>query len=105
VRLVWPDKQDGRRKQKRYEVDDQAVVIKYLLRQAGCLAFLNTTVDDLDGSRLSVQSLIKGESVSVLSSVPPPLTLYSIGEQNGMLLSHCAFPHALLVIVTLTWPR
>lgn len=91
LRLAWPDKQDGRRKQKRYEVKDQDVVTKYLPRKDGVLQFLNTVVEDLDGSRLSFRELIQAELTGAVSTIPLPLNICSINEKDGMLLSHCMF--------------
>lgn len=92
LRLAWPDKQDGRRKQKRYEVIDKDIVSRYVRRNDGNLAFLNTVVADLDGSRLCVQDLIKGELITVMSNaVPMPRSLFPVSEQDGMLLNHCTF--------------
>lgn len=90
LRLAWPDKQDGRRKQKRYEAKDQAVATKYLLQRDGRLAFLNTVNDDLDGSKLSVRDLVMDELISVIAnSIPMPRSFFPVKEQDGMLLSHC----------------
>ncbi|KAF2628274.1 hypothetical protein BU25DRAFT_43010 [Macroventuria anomochaeta] len=89
LRLAWPDKQDGRRKQKRYEVNDQDVVTNYLPQRDGCFTFLNTVVEDLDGSRLCVTDLINGELVSIMSNaIPISINPISVSEQNGMLLNH-----------------
>ncbi|KAJ4993613.1 C6 finger domain-containing protein [Stagonosporopsis vannaccii] len=88
LRLAWPDKEDGRRKQKQYEVKDNDIVAKYLPRKDGQLQFLNTFTGDLNGSRLSFRELVQGESVNVMCSIPMPLNVCSIKEQDGMLLSH-----------------
>lgn len=89
LRLAWPDKQDGRRKQKRYEVQYQATVTKYLPRKDGNLQFLNTVIGDLNGSRLSFRELTQGDFIKVMWNIPMPLDFCSINEQDGMLLSHC----------------
>ena len=96
LRLAWPDKQDGRRKQKRYEVKEQGIVTNYLPRKDGQLIFLNTFVKDLDGSKLSVPHLIQDESISILSGVPMPLSLCSVNEQDGILLNHCRVSQLIL---------
>ncbi|KAF1922745.1 uncharacterized protein M421DRAFT_426575 [Didymella exigua CBS 183.55] len=89
IRLAWPDKQDGRRKQKRYEVKEQKVITRYLKQQDGCLAFLNTVVEDLNGSKLAVQDLIKHGLMATMSTmVPMPMGHVQICEQDGMLLNH-----------------
>ncbi|UPX12777.1 uncharacterized protein EKO05_0003315 [Ascochyta rabiei] len=89
LRLAWPDKQDGRRKQKRYEVMSQEVIAKYLPRSNGSLEFLNTVVQDLDGSRMSVQDLMKGELISIVANaIPTSRSLFPINEPDGMLLNH-----------------
>ncbi|KAF3006689.1 hypothetical protein E8E13_008809 [Curvularia kusanoi] len=88
LRLAWPDKQDGRRKQKRYVVRDQSAQERYLYRRDGNLIFLNTLIEDLDGSKLCMQDLIRGNSIKVSSQVPTPLYPYAINEQDGMLLQH-----------------
>ncbi|KAF9690831.1 hypothetical protein EKO04_011169 [Ascochyta lentis] len=89
LRLAWPDKQDGRRKQKRYEVTGQDIITKYLPRRNGRLEFLNTVVQDLDGSRMSVQDLVRGELISIAANaVPMPRSLFPINEQEGMLLNY-----------------
>jgi hypothetical protein len=90
LRLAWPDKQDGRRKQKRYEVQHQNIVFKYLKQEDGCLAFLNTVVGDLSGSKLAVQDLVKHELESTMSTtIPRSIDFFQICEQDGMLLNHC----------------
>ncbi|KAH6633494.1 fungal-specific transcription factor domain-containing protein [Boeremia exigua] len=88
LRLAWPDKQDGRRKQKRYEVKNQDVMTRYLPRKNGHLRFLNTVVEDLDGSKLSFRDLVQGEFIDAMSNIPMSLNMCSINEQDGMLLNH-----------------
>lgn len=90
LRLAWPDKQDGRRKQKRYEVTNQDNVARYLHRKDGRLTFLNTVVKDMDGSKISVDDLIKSELTRAMSRfIPTPISPFSISEKDGMLLNHC----------------
>ena len=86
LRLAWPDKQDGRRKQKRYEVTDPDIITDYVTRKDGCLAFLNTVVNDLDGSKISIQNLVESELTNYM---PKPISPFPINEQDSMLLSHC----------------
>jgi hypothetical protein len=96
LRLAWPDKQDGRRKQKRYHVVSQEMVANYLPRMNGRLEFLNTAVEDLDGSRASIHDLIRDELFSIVASaIPTPRSLFPVNEQDGMLLSHCVLAHPL----------
>ncbi|KAF3041016.1 hypothetical protein E8E11_007639 [Didymella keratinophila] len=89
LRLAWPDKQDGRRKQKRYEVQHQNIVCKYLKQEDGCLAFLNTVVGDLSGSKLAVQVLVQNELRGAMPpTIPRSIDLIRVYEQDGMLLTH-----------------
>ena len=97
LRLAWPDKQDGRRKQKRYEVKNQDVMTRYLPRKNGHLRFLNTFVEDLDGSKLSFRDLVQGEFINAMSNIPISLSMCSINEQDGMLLNHCTIPRVSFV--------
>lgn len=75
---------------------DQRACESYVLGNDGGFVLLNTTVDDLEGSKLYVQDLIKGTSIKKLSHVPTPLSLCSINEQDGMLLNHCRSPEHIL---------
>lgn len=69
---------------------DQGIIAKYLPQEDGCLAFLNTVVGDLDGSKLSVQDLIEDELKSVMSSIiPMPINHLAVTEQDGLLLNYC----------------
>lgn len=90
LRLVWPDKQDGRRKQKRYEVNDQSFLVKYFKQEDGSLAFLNTMSEDMNGSKSAVQDLVKHEMKGAMSTtIPKSIDFLQICEQYGMLLNHC----------------
>ncbi|KZM23448.1 hypothetical protein ST47_g5412 [Ascochyta rabiei] len=67
----------------------QEVIAKYLPRSNGSLEFLNTVVQDLDGSRMSVQDLMKGELISIVANaIPTSRSLFPINEPDGMLLNH-----------------
>jgi hypothetical protein len=70
-------------------IKHQRACESYVLRNDGGFTFLNTSVDDLEGSKLFVQDLIRGSSMRIWSHVPASLSLYSINEQDGMLLNHC----------------
>lgn len=72
-------------------IKDQRACESYVLGNDGGFILLNTTVDDLEGSKLYVQDLINGSPIKILSHAPTPLSLCSIDEQDGMLLTHCRF--------------
>lgn len=90
LRLAWPDKQDGRRKQKRYEVRNQGFLDKYVKQEDGSLVFLNTTSEDISGSKSAIQDLVKYETIGAMSTtIPKSIDFLQICEQDGMLLNHC----------------
>lgn len=75
----------------------QNVVTKYLKQKDGCLVFLNTVVEDLSGSRLAVQDLIKDKLMRAMSTtIPMPINFVSVCEQDGMLLNHCMTRESIL---------
>ncbi|KAF2114460.1 fungal-specific transcription factor domain-containing protein [Lophiotrema nucula] len=90
LKLAWPDKIDGRRKQKKYHADP-GTSSKHYITQNGSFAFLNTTFDDLSGEKINFQDLIKVEKgLKNLSLGPTPAISIAPGfeSKDGYLLSY-----------------
>ncbi|KAF2797979.1 hypothetical protein K505DRAFT_234338 [Melanomma pulvis-pyrius CBS 109.77] len=83
LKLAWPDKVDGRRKQKKYRADPTALASNYIT-QDGSFAFLNTTSKDLSGRKFSVQEMMQGD----MKLVPAVSSICSVNDQDGLLLSY-----------------
>ncbi|KAJ4304540.1 hypothetical protein N0V90_000066 [Kalmusia sp. IMI 367209] len=93
LKLAWPDKYDGRRKQKKYQADPEASATKYVTK-FGEYFFLNTDIGDLENRRYTVRELLQLNSpyidFSAAGSVPKGLELWNLhlGEREGALLSY-----------------
>jgi hypothetical protein len=80
LKLSWPDKVDGRRKQKRYDAAPEASATCYVSMN-GNFTFLNSTFRDLEGSRVALKDLV--------GPAPRSLGLALVGEGDGALLTYC----------------
>ncbi|KAH7135689.1 fungal-specific transcription factor domain-containing protein [Dendryphion nanum] len=87
LKLAWPDKVDGRRKQKKYQA--QHVRSTDYLTRNGRFTFLNTTNEDFNDT-IDFQRIVKIESYSRDEyQIRPALRpLSNINEEDGRLLSY-----------------
>ncbi|KAL5387927.1 hypothetical protein DPSP01_003326 [Paraphaeosphaeria sporulosa] len=107
LKLAWPDKYDGRRKQKKYQADPDNSATNYVTK-FGEFSFLNTGNGDVEGQKYTVRDLAArgcpaidfGVSRSVSRSVSPGLHVWKLDlcEREGSLLSYfrgCSFNYPL----------
>ncbi|KAF2261694.1 hypothetical protein CC78DRAFT_469656 [Lojkania enalia] len=88
LKLAWPDKIDGRRKQKKYQADPGRSTKDYVT-QDGKLVFLNTTLDDLSGRKIDVQDFTKLEKVFSSLVISPAISaMTGVTDNDGLLLSY-----------------
>ncbi|KAF2449717.1 hypothetical protein P171DRAFT_440185 [Karstenula rhodostoma CBS 690.94] len=93
LKLAWPDKYDGRRKQKKYQADPDTSATNYVTN-FGEFSFLNTGNGDVEGQKYTVRDLaaMGGPTIDsgVSRSVSPGLEFWKLdlGEREGSLLSH-----------------
>ena len=98
MKLAWPDKHDGRRKQKKYEADPDVRATNYVTR-SGEFYFLNTGMEDVEGRRRTMRDLLEvGYSLvdfDTRANMPQGLELWNLdlGERDGTLLSYCELLH------------
>lgn len=92
LKLAWPDKIDGRRKQKNYDAKPHVSATRYITR-SGEFYFLNTSMEDVEKPKYNVQDLRVLGCSSV--DVHPPSNV-SLGywkmdpsARNETLLSYC----------------
>lgn len=93
LKLAWPDKHDGRRKQKKYEADPDVRATNYVTK-SGEFYFLNTGMEDIEGRRYTMRDLAekfplvdfwaRGNGLQ-----NPGLWNLDLGERDGTLLSYC----------------
>jgi hypothetical protein len=92
LKLAWPDKVDGRRKQKNYQAALSGGSTKDYVTRDGNFAFLNTTTKDLSGVRVGMRDVVEEEmlmgSGSGLILLPPPSPMCGVDDQDGMLLTY-----------------
>jgi hypothetical protein len=93
LKLAWPDKHDGRRKQKKYEADPDVRETNYVTK-SGEFYFLNTGMEDIEGRRYTMRDLVeKFPLVDVWARAngpqSPKLWNLDLDERDGMLLSYC----------------
>jgi hypothetical protein len=91
IKLAWPDKVDGRRKQKKYQALPGASTKDYVTKD-GEFTYLNTTTKDMRGERVGMQDIVDVEhgvgSNLELVLLPPPSPACRVNSQDGMLLSY-----------------
>lgn len=98
LKLAWPDKYDGRRKQKKYQVKPDTSATHYVTK-FGEFYFLNTTIGDIKNQRYTTRDLLAlGRSVVEFSaprSVSPGLEFWNLDldERAGTLVSYCECPN------------
>lgn len=93
LKLAWPDKNDGRRKQKKYEADPAVRETNYVTK-SGEFYFLNTGMEDIEGRRYTMRDLVeKFPLVDFWAQTngpqSPKLWNLDLGERDGTLLSYC----------------
>jgi hypothetical protein len=94
LKLAWPDKYDGRRRQKRYEAVPDNSATNYVTK-FGEFCFLNTSSGDLEGQKYTVRDLAAmGCSTTVgfgALSVSPGMGFWKLNldEREGSLLHYC----------------
>ncbi|ORX93487.1 fungal-specific transcription factor domain-domain-containing protein [Clohesyomyces aquaticus] len=88
IKLSWPDKQDGRRKQKNYDGSSKNLSSKNYVQHAGNFYFLNTNFNDLVGKRMKLQDMNEGENFRALTILTPVSPFPDIRDEDGMLLSY-----------------
>jgi hypothetical protein len=89
LKLAWPDKYDGRRKQKKYHAVAGGSTARYIT-QDGTFAFLNTTYDDLSGSKVQFLDLANKEDDAEGLSIAPTLSpVHGIDSKENLLLTYC----------------
>lgn len=89
LKLAWPDKADGRRKQKKYQADPETSATRYLADEDGRLVFLNTTFDDVMGRRTTWEQLLTRERHR---GVARSLYVHGVlGSSSAELLTYCGF--------------
>jgi hypothetical protein len=90
LKLAWPDKYDGRRKQKKYHAVPKGSAADYVT-QDGTFAFLNTTCDDLNGEKVQLLNLASNEDdeAEVISLLPALPSIHGVDSQESLLLSYC----------------
>ena len=89
LKLAWPDKYDGRRKQKNYQA--QAVpgsIAPYSIKD-GHFQFLNMTLDDLSGRRRKISDFGQAAETGMIRIMPSPGNGSGIDAIDGMLISYC----------------
>jgi len=84
LKLAWPDKVDGRRKQKNYQAILRASTSNYIT-QDGNFTFLNTTPADVGGQKLNIRDTLHSE----MRLFPAMSPVYNVNDQDGLLLSYC----------------
>ncbi|KAF2656195.1 hypothetical protein K491DRAFT_715581 [Lophiostoma macrostomum CBS 122681] len=88
IKLAWPDKIDGRRKQKKYQAVPEGSSTDYIT-QEGHFSFLNTTFDDFSGRKFKIEEVVVTESATRTKfNIPPSITSIRLGDQEGLLLSY-----------------
>lgn len=84
LKLAWPDKYDGRRKQKKYQAAPEGSAKQYIA-QNGSFTFLDTTFDDVEGKRRRVQEMVEwvGDGAGFAeTSVPRVLDTYRLAGKH-----------------------
>ena len=90
IKLSWPDKYDGRRKQKKYKAVPVGSSADYVIRD-GQFPFLNTTFEDLRGRRIKIEDVVAQENAANQLTLAPPIASLTTGGQDDMLLSYCMY--------------
>ena len=92
LKLAWPDKIDGRRKQQNYKARPNVCATRYVT-MSGEFYFLNTRIEDLEGQRCSVRNLRVLGCASVGIRIPSNTSLglqkMDLSTRNGTLISYC----------------
>lgn len=90
LKLAWPDKYDGRRKQKKYEAEPDLSATNYVTK-LGEFYFLNTSIGDIQGQKHTVRDLVETGCPAFDFCVPRSVSprLLDLGEREGSLLSYC----------------
>ncbi|KAF2738754.1 hypothetical protein EJ04DRAFT_25944 [Polyplosphaeria fusca] len=87
VKLAWPDKVDGRRKQKKYYADPGPS--SNYVTHGGEFSFLNTTSDDVKGQKLNVQDMVRLErGLKGLRIARPVSSISGVIDQDAFLLQY-----------------
>ncbi|KAJ4360695.1 uncharacterized protein N0V89_001262 [Didymosphaeria variabile] len=93
LKLAWPDKYDGRRKQKKYQAEPDTSATNYVTK-FGEFYFLNTSIEDVEGHRYTVRDLVAigcfANDFYAPRSLSPGLEFWKLdlGEREGTLLSY-----------------
>ncbi|KAF1958271.1 hypothetical protein CC80DRAFT_503054 [Byssothecium circinans] len=97
LKLAWPDKLDGRRKQKNWKAAPDASATEYLT-EAGEFTFLNTAFDDVERKRVEWSDLVldgngngvgrKQIGLRGLEFVPKGLSIQSVLGRDAELLRY-----------------
>ncbi|KAF2001723.1 hypothetical protein P154DRAFT_489655 [Amniculicola lignicola CBS 123094] len=75
LKLAWPDKVDGRRKQKKYQALQIESPATYIT-QDGSFSFLNTTFNDLKSAKVNVQEIVEADTQVDSLTIAPPMPLH-----------------------------
>ncbi|PVH97578.1 hypothetical protein DM02DRAFT_730495 [Periconia macrospinosa] len=89
LKLAWPDKFDGRRKQKKYQADPESSATRYLTDDDGRFVFLNTTFDDVEGRKTTWEEFLCEErSRRGVGGLRGALTIHGVEGGRAELLSY-----------------
>ncbi|KAF2637258.1 hypothetical protein P280DRAFT_458462 [Massarina eburnea CBS 473.64] len=89
LKLAWPDKFDGRRKQKRWNAEPENSATRYVTR-GGKFAFLNTAFEDIEGKKVGWGELARRgeEEMGIRVEVPRTLSFLRLGDGEAELLRY-----------------